>query len=65
MSSTGRTAEDGPVALVTGAGGGIGGAVTEAFAAAGHAVLAVDREAPDDRAAAGQVVADVAQPERA
>jgi meso-butanediol dehydrogenase / (S,S)-butanediol dehydrogenase / diacetyl reductase len=44
MSSTGRTAEDGPVALVTGAGGGIGGAVTEAFAAAGHAVLAVDRD---------------------
>ena len=45
MSSTGRTPEDGPVALVTGAGGGIGGAVTAAFAAAGHAVLAVDRVA--------------------
>jgi meso-butanediol dehydrogenase/(S,S)-butanediol dehydrogenase/diacetyl reductase len=44
MSSTGRTAEDGPVALVTGAGGGIGGAVTTAFAAAGHDVLAVDRD---------------------
>ena len=44
MSSTGRTPEDGPVALVTGAGGGIGGAVTAAFAAAGHAVLAVDRD---------------------
>ena len=43
MSSTGRTAEDGPVALVTGAGGGIGGAVTAAFAAAGHRVFAVDR----------------------
>jgi meso-butanediol dehydrogenase / (S,S)-butanediol dehydrogenase / diacetyl reductase len=42
MSSTERTAEDGPVALVTGAGGGIGGAVTAAFATAGHAVLAVD-----------------------
>ena len=44
MSSTERTAEDGLVALVTGAGGGIGGAVTAAFAAAGHAVLAVDRD---------------------
>jgi NAD(P)-dependent dehydrogenase (short-subunit alcohol dehydrogenase family) len=44
MSSTERTREDGPVALVTGAGGGIGGAVTRAFAAAGHAVLAVDRD---------------------
>ena len=44
MSSTERTAEDGPVALVTGAGGGIGGAVTAAFAAAGYAVLAVDRD---------------------
>jgi NAD(P)-dependent dehydrogenase (short-subunit alcohol dehydrogenase family) len=45
MSSAGRTPEDGPVALVTGAGGGIGGAVTAAFAAAGHSVLAVDRDA--------------------
>ncbi len=44
MSSSRRTARDGPVALVTGAGGGIGGAVTTAFAAAGHAVLAVDLE---------------------
>jgi meso-butanediol dehydrogenase/(S,S)-butanediol dehydrogenase/diacetyl reductase len=44
MSRTGRTVEDGLVALVTGAGGGIGGAVTKAFAAAGYAVLAVDRE---------------------
>ena len=44
MSSTERTAEDGPVALVTGAGGGIGGAVTAAFAATGYAVLAVDRD---------------------
>jgi meso-butanediol dehydrogenase / (S,S)-butanediol dehydrogenase / diacetyl reductase len=44
MSSTGRTPEDGPVALVTGAGGGIGGAVTTAFAAAGHDVLAVARD---------------------
>jgi meso-butanediol dehydrogenase / (S,S)-butanediol dehydrogenase / diacetyl reductase len=59
MSSTGRTAEDGLVALVTGAAGGIGGAVTAAFAAAGHAVLAVDR---DDvgAAGAGEVVAHTA-----
>jgi meso-butanediol dehydrogenase / (S,S)-butanediol dehydrogenase / diacetyl reductase len=33
-----------PVALVTGAGGGIGGAVTSALAGAGYAVLAVDRD---------------------
>jgi meso-butanediol dehydrogenase/(S,S)-butanediol dehydrogenase/diacetyl reductase len=59
MSSTGRTAEDGPVALVTGAAGGIGGAVVAAFAAAGHAVLAVDREAAADRAP-GEVVARAA-----
>jgi NAD(P)-dependent dehydrogenase (short-subunit alcohol dehydrogenase family) len=44
MSSSGRTAEDGPVALVTGGGGAIGGAVVRAFAAAGHRVLAVDRD---------------------
>jgi meso-butanediol dehydrogenase / (S,S)-butanediol dehydrogenase / diacetyl reductase len=64
MSSTGRTAEDGPVALVTGAGGGIGGAVTEAFAAAGHAVLAVDREVagvPAATAGGGVVVAHEAE----
>jgi meso-butanediol dehydrogenase/(S,S)-butanediol dehydrogenase/diacetyl reductase len=44
MSRIGRTREDGLVALVTGAAGGIGGAVTTALARAGHAVLAVDRE---------------------
>ena len=44
MSSTERTAEDGLVALVTGAAGGIGGAVTTALATAGYAVLAVDRD---------------------
>jgi meso-butanediol dehydrogenase/(S,S)-butanediol dehydrogenase/diacetyl reductase len=62
MSSTGRTAEDGLVAVVTGAGGGIGGAVTAAFAAAGHAVLAVDRDVAGVPAAgsAGEVVAHTA-----
>jgi meso-butanediol dehydrogenase / (S,S)-butanediol dehydrogenase / diacetyl reductase len=66
MSSSGRTAEDGPVALVTGAGGGIGGAVTAAFAAAGHRVFAVDRsgaahvaDLTDDGQAAGAVTAAV------
>jgi meso-butanediol dehydrogenase / (S,S)-butanediol dehydrogenase / diacetyl reductase len=43
MSRTGRTVEDGLVALVTGAGGGIGSAVTEALEGAGYAVLAADR----------------------
>jgi len=64
MSSSGRTGGDGPVALVTGAGGGIGGAVAQVFAAAGFAVLGVDRDvAPhvadlaDDRQAAGAVAA--------
>src|SRR4051794_41893567 len=33
-----------PAALVTGAGGGIGGAVTTVLAAAGYAVFAVDRD---------------------
>lgn len=66
MSSSGRTVEDGPVALVTGGGGAIGGAVVRAFAAAGHRVLAVDREPSrdvhvadlvDDAQAAGAVAA--------
>jgi NADP-dependent 3-hydroxy acid dehydrogenase YdfG len=47
MSSTERTLEDGPVALVTGAAGGIGSAVVAAFEAAGHRVLGVDREEAD------------------
>jgi meso-butanediol dehydrogenase / (S,S)-butanediol dehydrogenase / diacetyl reductase len=46
MSRAQRTPEDGPVALVTGAAGGIGGAAVTAFAAAGFRVLAVDRETP-------------------
>ena len=62
MSSSARTAEDGPVALVTGAGGGIGGAVTAAFEAAGYAVLGVDRDVADltdAEQAAGAVAAVV------
>lgn len=54
MSRVQRTPEDGPVALVTGAAGGIGGATAAAFATAGFRVLAVDREplpAADDEAA--------------
>lgn len=47
MSSTERTLEDGPVALVTGAAGGIGSAVVAALSAAGHRVLGVDREEAD------------------
>ena len=61
-----------PVALVTGAGGGIGGAAATVLAAAGYAVLAVDRdvagvpvgerhraELTDDGEAAGAVAAAV------
>jgi NAD(P)-dependent dehydrogenase (short-subunit alcohol dehydrogenase family) len=44
MSRVGRTAE---AALVTGAAGGIGGAVCAALAGAGYEVVAVDREAVD------------------
>jgi meso-butanediol dehydrogenase / (S,S)-butanediol dehydrogenase / diacetyl reductase len=47
MSSSARTAEDGLVALVTGAGGGIGSAVAAAFVAAGHRVLGIDRDVAD------------------
>src|SRR5688572_27244751 len=47
MSSTERTPEDGPVALVTGAAGGIGSAVVAAFEAAGHRVLGIDRDEAD------------------
>jgi NAD(P)-dependent dehydrogenase (short-subunit alcohol dehydrogenase family) len=67
MSRNERTQERAPdealVALVTGAAGGIGGAVVEAFAGAGFRVLAVDREAPrgapgDAGAPAGDTVAE-------
>jgi NAD(P)-dependent dehydrogenase (short-subunit alcohol dehydrogenase family) len=62
MSSSARTAEDGPVALVTGAGGGIGSAVVAAFEAAGYRVLGVDRDdadLTDAEQAAGAVAAVV------
>jgi meso-butanediol dehydrogenase / (S,S)-butanediol dehydrogenase / diacetyl reductase len=62
MSSSARTAEDGLVALVTGAGGGIGSAVVAAFEAAGHRVLGVDRDVADltdAEQAAGAVAAAV------
>jgi meso-butanediol dehydrogenase / (S,S)-butanediol dehydrogenase / diacetyl reductase len=56
-----RTEEEGRVALVTGARGGIGGAVTDVLAAAGFTVLAVDRnEAGDPRADVVPHVADLA-----
>jgi meso-butanediol dehydrogenase / (S,S)-butanediol dehydrogenase / diacetyl reductase len=61
MSRAQRTPEDGPVALVTGAAGGIGGAAVAAFATAGFRVLAVDRQAPaaaaDDRVIGARVSA--------
>src|SRR5947208_3570848 len=50
------SALDGKVALVTGAAGGIGGAVTAAFVDAGARVLAVDRVEP---AAGDAYVCDV------
>ncbi len=63
MSSSVRTGGDGRVAVVTGAGGGIGGAVARAFEAAGYAVLGVDREQADLTDAA-QVARVVEQLER-
>jgi meso-butanediol dehydrogenase / (S,S)-butanediol dehydrogenase / diacetyl reductase len=61
MSSSGRTGEDGLVALVTGAGGGIGGACAKAFAAAGHRVFAVDREPSGEAYVADLTDADAAR----
>ncbi len=39
---------DAPVAVITGAAGGIGGGLVAAFRAAGYAVIAADRAASDD-----------------
>jgi NAD(P)-dependent dehydrogenase (short-subunit alcohol dehydrogenase family) len=47
MMAIGVTALDGKAALVTGAAGGIGSAVVQAFAGAGARVLAVDRVEAD------------------
>jgi NAD(P)-dependent dehydrogenase (short-subunit alcohol dehydrogenase family) len=50
---------------VTGAAGGIGGAVTAALAAAGYDVLAVDREAPDGDPRIGPHRADLTNDDQA
>jgi NAD(P)-dependent dehydrogenase (short-subunit alcohol dehydrogenase family) len=56
------TAFDGKVALVTGAGGGIGLATAEAFAKAGASVVLADRdEALIDKAAEALCAAGTAQ----
>ena len=52
------------VAVVTGAAGGIGGAVAQAFAASGHALALLDRTHADLHGAEGVAVAcDLADPE--
>ncbi|MFL0578006.1 SDR family NAD(P)-dependent oxidoreductase [Dietzia sp. 179-F 9C3 NHS] len=48
-----------PVAVITGAGGGLGAATAELYASRGWAVVAVDLTAPADRAGITGVAADV------
>ncbi|WP_433554066.1 SDR family NAD(P)-dependent oxidoreductase [Micromonospora zamorensis] len=58
------TDQSAPLAVVTGAAGGIGRAVTVALAGAGHRVLGVDGDPAGDPAAYASLVADVAVPEQ-
>ncbi|MEU7949474.1 SDR family oxidoreductase [Micromonospora taraxaci] len=53
-----------PLAVVTGAAGGIGRAVTAALTGSGHRVLGVDVDPAVDPAAYASLVADVAVPEQ-
>ncbi|MET8203863.1 SDR family NAD(P)-dependent oxidoreductase [Micromonospora taraxaci] len=58
------TDQSAPLAVVTGAAGGIGRAVTAALAGSGHRVLGVDVDRAGDPAAYASLVADVAVPEQ-
>ncbi|WFE54673.1 SDR family oxidoreductase [Micromonospora sp. WMMD1155] len=58
------TDQSAPLAVVTGAAGGIGRAVTAALTGSGHRVLGVDVEPAGDPAAYASLVADVAVPEQ-
>ncbi|MDG4838673.1 SDR family oxidoreductase [Micromonospora sp. WMMD967] len=58
------TDQSAPLAVVTGAAGGIGRAVTAALTGSGHRVLGVDVDRAGDPAAYASLVADVAVPEQ-
>ncbi|MEU7923436.1 SDR family NAD(P)-dependent oxidoreductase [Micromonospora zamorensis] len=58
------TDQSAPLAVVTGAAGGIGRAVTVALTGSGHRVLGVDVDPSGDPAAYASLVADVAVPEQ-
>ncbi|MGA4731824.1 SDR family NAD(P)-dependent oxidoreductase [Micromonospora taraxaci] len=58
------TGQSAPLAVVTGAAGGIGRAVTAALTGSGHRVLGVDVDRACDPAAYASLVADVAVPEQ-
>ncbi|MGW2627346.1 SDR family NAD(P)-dependent oxidoreductase [Micromonospora taraxaci] len=58
------TDQSAPLAVVTGAAGGIGRAVTAALTGSGHRVLGVDVDRAVDPAAYASLVADVAVPEQ-